>query len=746
MKALLFAQRDFSGGQVNAGMQRRDDGDAARTGARTQRNWRIEQAGQLVPRPGRRPISLSIGLRADPVRMATGFDYLIGFGAGQISIANTSGTVLVTRKSADYIWTADTIWLVQWVKAGNQIVITFGGMRPQVVPWDPDTQTWGVPAQFNFQSGGGQVFEPFYNFRQDGSTMAYTGTVGAGITLTCSVPFFSASYIGASLSIAGQQVVITGVANSTHATATVGFRLPDAISVPVVDTTPFQVGQVVSATIQPIKFEVTSIGSGTVNGVLISAIKFNGAWVWKPDGSVADILVGPYGSSAFTANPVQGSTSDQITSEWQEEFMSAARGWPGSCFYDHSRLGFCDFPQKPEAVLWSTIDVPNSLWVDQVAAALNPQAGTLADSAMLEFIASTSQGPPGVHHVVGWGDEFVFTDRGIFQIPISSSGNPLKPGSVEFRMISNDGVSNIRPIPSQDVIVYMNFGRNRMCVVRATGAYSRPYVTQDMSDNHSDLFDSPTTFTLVAGDGQIPERYVYVVNSDKTMVVGKFTPDRTFVGWSIWDTRADPATGQGISWASSIEETVYFTSLYQNTFVEVEDTSLFMDQCLFINNLPAALAPPAGKGPLWLFTNQTVTLMDGALDMGDRQVDGNGFIIAQNGEDLLHTPTLVAGIFAPPVFEPIVPGAQPGDDLGQRQKRRKIKRAMVNVQNFSGFTFGNRTFPVTYFGDDATKPPVVRGDQFSIRPLGRSYDPSVTITKDRPGPMRICELSLEVTI
>lgn len=745
MKAELVTQRDFSGGQLNAALRRRDDSDAVRTGAKTMRNWRIEQTGQLIPRPGRRPISLGIGLRVDPVRMATGFEYLIGFSAGQLNIADTSGNILVSHTSADYIWTTPTIPLVQWVKADNQIVITFPGMRPQVVPWDPNAQTWGTPTQFNFASGGAQAFEPFYDFRQDGSTMNYSATTGAGITLTSSVAFFTADYIGATLSIAGQQVVITAVADAFHATATVSYRLPDAISITVVDPTGFQVGQVVSATIQPIKFLVSAIVGSDIRGVLISTVVRNASWVQAPGGT-NDTLVGPYTSSGFNAAPAAAGTAYQTTPEWQEEFMSAVRGWPGSCFYDHGRLGFCDFPQKPEAVLWGSIGAPASFWVDEVAAALNPQAGTTADAAMLEFIASTSQGPPRVRHVVGTGDEFVFTDRGIFVIPISSSGNPLKPGSVEFRQISNDGVAPIRPIPSQDVIVYMSAGLNRMCVVRATGAYSRPYTTQDMSGDHSDLFVSPVTFTVVAGDGAVSERYVYVVNSDGSMVVGKFTQDRTFLGWVPWTTAFNASFVQKVVWASSIGAVCYFATTYQNTLVEVEDPSLFMDQCYFINNLPAALAPPAGKGPLWLYPNQVVTLMDGALDMGERQVDGNGFVIAQNGEDLVDTPTIVAGVFAQPVFEPFVPGAQAGEDMGQRQKRRKIKRAMVNIENFSGFTLGKKTFPVTYFGDDGTAPPVVRNGAFQIRPQGRSYDPTVTLTKDRPGPLRICEFSMSVTI
>ena len=190
--------------------------------------------------------------------------------------------------------------------------------------------------------------------------------------------------------------------------------------------------------------------------------------------------------------------------------MCPYRGWPSRCAYTEGRLAFFGFPQMQEAVLWSAVGADGVCWVDPVAATNQPEAGANPDSAILEFEASR----PKIISLLEWGDIFMFTDRGIFLIPIGTSGTPLSPGNVVFRRFSNDGVSTIQPVSTQDCIVYINAGLNRCSVVRATGALTRPYISDDVSEGHASLFTGPVSLAIATGDGPYPERYVYVVNDD----------------------------------------------------------------------------------------------------------------------------------------------------------------------------------------------------------------------------------------
>jgi hypothetical protein len=93
-----------------------------------------------------------------------------------------------------------------------------------------------------------------------------------------------------------------------------------------------------------------------------------------------------------------------------------------------------------------------------------------------------------------------------------------------------------------------------------------------------------------------------------------------------------------------------------------------------------------------------------------------------------------------------MPHAPPGPDNQQRTRKRKVAKGFVSVQNSTGFVFGTRRVPAYFMGDDATQPAPLREDSYKIRPLGRSYDPRLTLTKDTPGPLTVVEYGFEVTV
>jgi hypothetical protein len=135
-----------------------------------------------------------------------------------------------------------------------------------------------------------------------------------------------------------------------------------------------------------------------------------------------------------------------------------------------------------------------------------------------------------------------------------------------------------------------------------------------------------------------------------------------------------------------------------------------------------------------------VTLMDYNLDYGERAIDENGFIIPYPGEDL-SSPTLVAGFYTPSIYRPF----SYFDRNGDRTKRISIDRISINVEQSTDFMLGNKTFTSSVFGADGTAQPKLLDGTFRIRTLGRSWNQSVDVIKHRPGPITVCELSLEVS-
>ena len=376
--------------------------------------------------------------------------------------ALATGAQVAVNETPGYLWTPATLAQIYFCVADNEIVLCYPGMQPQIVVYAPATASFAF-GPFTFRTITNQSQQPFYRAGNFGATTTYSAVSGA-VTLTCSQPYFAASQVGLVLSILGQQVTITGVSSPTVAQAQVAGRLPDALAVTVASGAVFAASQIVEDSGAAFKMEVSSVAGNVVTGVLTSAI------IYAATLPANDILESPLGASTISGTPqVLGSGT---TLQWQEPFMGAGIGWPMACAYDKARLIFFDFPQKPGAILWSAISAYDTFWIDSGAATLQPDAGTNPQDAILEFLPSG----PRVRHVVGSGDEFVFTDRGIFYVPLSANA-PLKPGGVEFRRFSSDGVAPIVPIESNNAIVYINAGGKRATVIQRTGGYTTPYAT-----------------------------------------------------------------------------------------------------------------------------------------------------------------------------------------------------------------------------------------------------------------------------
>jgi hypothetical protein len=764
---LVHAQRDFNGGQIDSAARRRDDADDLKSAGRKMLNWRPTAAGSMKQRPGRNALYQALAKRAEYVRMAPGYEYMIAFPANQIVITDLAGNVVFTNASGNYLWTATTYAQIVWCQAQFEIVICFPGMQPQILTWGRTTHAWTANA-FAFTVGANNyVMEPFHRLSVPGARMSYSGQTGT-INLVCNQNYFTPAMVGARLSILGQQVQITGYTDAQHATAVVANVLPSFVTVQVPSAAGFEVGQVVETTKSNLKMEISSIiGPVTVgsyvglttgysiNCVLMSVVAFDPFVIYFDPivggpvpgattgtvyiGNDADHLVGPTASAAILSVPVLAG-GPQTTVQWTEEFMSYINGWPQGCAYDNGRIIFYDFPQMPEAVLWGSLYGQNFFWVDATASSSDPTAGADASSAILEFLAPSGRARPRVRHVVGWGDEFIFTDSGIFYVPVSAT-NPLKPGSVEFREITSDGSSDIKPVQTSDCILYMGIGSNSVSALIRTGGYTTPYVGTDASGFYAALFNDPVCIGLTIGAGAFPEKYVYVLNADGSIIVGTLTKkqDRVIVGWMPWQG-AFPAT-----WLSSDSATIYYVSTTPyGSVCEVEDPAAYCDMSVLLNAIPAKLVV-AGKGPVWWAAGTSITLMDGDYDRGERAVDFNGNMIPIQGEDLT-SPTLKIGMMYPaPEFEPFTPDAADGQSMGQRQKRRRITRFTVAYTGKTDIAVRNKTFPAYDFGDDTTVAPPQRDRVQHIRPLIRDYEPRISLVKPRPGPCQIVEVTIEVT-
>jgi hypothetical protein len=589
-----------------------------------------------------------------------------------------------------------------------------------------------------------------------------TRSIGAVATLTFSAGMnLTAGHIGTRMRYIGRQILITAVASNVSATATIEESLPASQILGFAAASDpanfFTIGDVVQGTVTNSRAIVTAINSGaqqiTVQLLTLTTTEIPGrSGTTVQAFTTADTVVGPGGSLAVLGVTSVG--NPQPVTIWDDEVMNTLRGWPASCFFDQNRLGFCNFPSVPRGVGWSAIGLPNDLYVDAQPA-----------NAIFELVPQKCQ----VYDVVAGqeGSEFVFTDKGVRYIPISET-NPLKPGSVAFKFVSWDTCSSVQPRSVQDLILYFTASLNQVMAVVSGGDVSRPHATRDLSELRSHLFNAPIAIAAPTSPGQFPERYIYVLNGDGTVVVGRMpTVDgqinsQGIVGWVPW-------VGAGfVRWISALGSSVIFSSGYGVTpMIERLDNTLYLDSVIPVNAVPIGLTPPAGKGPLWWFNTITVDLMDqGTRMMGTYHVDANGFIVPQNngGEDLT-SPSLVAGQAWTATLEPFIPPAQAGQDISQRMDPRQIVKAEVYVKNSTGFLMATlysgqsgpnlpaqgtvmreRRSPAWDQGEDATLLPPLREQSYQDVPIGRAHDPRWAVIKDTPGPIEVLEIATRVSV
>jgi len=759
---IIGAQRDFSFGEVDPTLKRADDHPARKAGLRQMANFRILNSGGVQDRSGRRALFPAPHVeRIEEVTMSPGNIFKIAFGAGYIFIYDANGALIKQfdkQGNGAYLpWSAADIPSIVFAQFNLSIYITFShSMRPQVVTWD-GVSTWSI-ADYNEILLGTQKRTPFYRLSPQGISIIPSAQTGS-INIVASAPVFTPGHVGTRIRFVNRQILIASYSDSQHVTGFVEESLPGS-QVLHFTSDPrsiFNVGDVVLGSVTGSRGQVNATTSTTITVQLLSLTTSTFISVFGNSNTLAfagtESVVGPSGSLAISVT--DSITAPTGTTVWDDEVMNDYRGYPASVFVDQFRVGFCDFPAIPGGIGWTAINAPTDFYV---------VGATVPSGAIFELAPDKVQ----VLYVVPGPEssEFVFCDQKIYYIKIDAS-NPLVPGSVRFAALSGDGAGRVQPRTAQEIILYVNAGRNSMMAIVASGAYYRPFNTKGLSDFHAHLFNNIVLIAAPTADGTFNERYIYVMNGDNSLVVGKYnladiTSDQPKVGWGPW-------SGVGaIKWVCAMDADVVFTTSYFGaTICEILDDSLYLDSALFVNALPAAFTPTPGLGPLWWIPSQTVALMDQVTrSMGTYDIDATGFIVPQgNGGENLASASLVAGQQWTATVEPFTPNAPPGPDANQRMKMRQISYFGVYVIHSTGFVMGglfsgritrtspalgtlmnDRRFPAWMQDDDPTLPPPQREIAEFYPVPGSSYDPRAVIFKDTPGPLQILELAIEVSI
>lgn len=720
----IIRQRDFSGGEIDPDAVRRDDMEILGFASRRARNMVSTHTGALVRRPGRRMLFENDGIHGE-FRPFDDISYTLVFVAGGVVIRTQDGTY-VTWLGAP--WSAADLKNIVFETLDNEVFVVWGG-QPQVIRISDQDYSWSISA-FSFATGiNGAVRCPFYRFDGTlGIAMTASGSSGT-VTVTFSSPVLSASHVGTIFRYAGRQIIITDVHSPVSATGFVYEQLPSTWAITVQSSAGFSVGQIVETDTTNIRGEVAFVSGSDVIIVPINKLS-------TPQ--IDEKLIGPTASSKITAVAQSGPT---WTVQWDEQFMSAHRGWPRSVSKDRQRLIFANWPQKKNAVFWSAVGNARDGYI-----------GSDAADAMLEFVGAECQ----VYHVVGGYDEFAVTDKGIFYIPVSV-GTPLQPGSVEFRPIFSSEIANIRPVEVTEGLLFVDKSQTGIYAISATGQTARPYIANEINRYHRPLFSGVKSIAATSATKEFQSRQIYCVNDDGSIVVGQFNPDRETIGWFRWSTDGGVVKSVSGSYGKVVMMTSYdFGGAPLNVGEEV-DYSLLCDCAMTLdpNNSSDFLALFNGS-PLQLSSGASITLSQlvGKPYAGrEVSVFGGGFYLgkATVGIDGLLVgfgdyAQVTIGVEWDWDFVPLFTNFDGGQPVGQGEQRRKVSKLLATVRDTQEFMIGERIFGSWRGGEDMSLPIPSRDTTYTYRETGRSYDPVVQFKSTTPGKFKLIELTTRITV
>jgi hypothetical protein len=267
----------------------------------------------------------------------------------------------------------------------------------------------------------------------------------------------------------------------------------------------------------------------------------------KVDGS--QIKITGYTSSTVVTGTiietVSGGTGPHA--DWEEELISAPRGYPQAVSFHDNRLWFGGVRDKPSAILAS-----------RIGEYFNFDLGTgLADESINVAIAGDRVNE--VRHLFSSRNLQIFTDGAEYFVPTPADTQAITPSNITFLRQTPYGCNRANPIPFDGATLFS----------QKNGKTIREYVFNDIEQAYkstsvsilsSQLIDSPKQNSLLTGNNERAEQFAFFLNDGSTeggnIAVFHSIRDEKVAGWTLWKTK----TGDEFYSITAANENLFVTT------------------------------------------------------------------------------------------------------------------------------------------------------------------------------------------
>ncbi len=437
---------------------------------------------------------------------------LLAFSAGRFDVYDENWSLLQSITSG-CPWTALNIHTMQVGTEANRVTVTSRDFFPKELV--KVGSVWSISDKTFAAGRGGSTRQPYYRFQLPGVTLTPSATSGVGITCTTSVAHWQSGHVGTRTRYQGQEILITGFTNSTTVTGNVIGQLFPTITVPLVTSGGFQVGDIVEGEDTKVQGVVTGVPSGSSVTVLLT-----GGYEFFQGGTTNENLVGPNMRSKLTG--ACSATTPAASVDWDEALISSVRGYPAGVGYHRGRQILLDFPQAGNLIAASTSGDPDDFDVGEAGPndAIVETVGR-DDTLRVRFMGSMEQ-------------LLLFTDSGVFYVP-ETTGAPFSPTNAEFLVVGPEAIGNTPPVRVTEGMMFCEARSGRALVAIPTGNVRRSWDLVDLSELSFHLMGAPKKIVVLPAVDQ-SDREIVVLKEDGTIAWMRYRRGQEVTGWTLWTT------------------------------------------------------------------------------------------------------------------------------------------------------------------------------------------------------------------
>lgn len=693
---------DLTAGEIAPQYLVRSDATVRNRAAKQARNILLSPGGGYRRRWGSRHLAVLDGdARVETIGVGEDDAQIIVFLDQTFQVYGLDGVMVDEVTSC--AWATADLRDMQIAAENDRIFVCSQAFHPQVLSYDAVAGTWSV-ADFTFASGiNGSLRQPYYRFVADGVSLTPAGYTGS-IALVTSADFFVADHVNTRIRYSGQEILITAVTDSLNATGTVVGTLYPTATITITTTAGYYVGQVVQGATTEIRGVVSTITDGT--HLLVQMLDGYSLF------DATEKLTGPTAQETMSA--VASYATPASTVDWDEQVVSAARGYPGACGLHRNRLMLGRFPSVENLFCASVIGDPTDYDV-----------GTGLDTdAIIETLGRDRT--VKIRHFGSTEQLLIFTEVGPFYVP-EQVATPLSPTNVELLQIGPESAGLPAPLLVSEGFMFSERGSGRLMAVIPTGNVRRSWDISDLSELGFHLMGDPVEIETVPATS-LTDRLICQLRTDGALAVMYYRRGAENTAWVLWTTDGEYrsiVSANGLLYYV-VKRTVDGVDAY---FLEVFDGDVYGDGLVTL----ASTAAGASQYP----TTTDLAVWQDSAWLCATDTDAAGLLVTP--------PTVTGAVDVGFDFTDTVELVPPIDgEFGLRPKLR-ICRAWLDVLE-TGQVKVNGYGGSGYAAADGVGGAVALfTGQMLFRLLGRSRTQTLTISQDHGEPLEVRSITMEVT-